>query len=235
MLHHIFTKDVEWYKVKVKSYPGMKAHNVFMHSRKTSLHVCQKPHYHALLLVSAINFVQVIPVMLHAVFILNLFSLALSLKSRIPYLLLSTVKISDEGKIFENGFVQPPNLPTSQIQILPWAEREGSSFPVEQSSKVQPLRRDGIKTKIFCVSRKVVTGLHWLLPFHRRHIGANIKHTFFAFQLKNEWNKLVHKYCGRVVKIYLSSAQLQTWEITFDLQKIHHIMKNIFVVYYWMP
>lgn len=40
---------------------------------------------------------------------------------------------------------------------------------------------------------------------------------------------------GRAVKIYLSAAQLQAQEIMFHLQKIHHILKNAFVVYYCMP
>lgn len=78
MLSHIFTEDVEWYIVKVKSYPGMKDHSVCMHARNHHFTCVKKPHYHILHLLSAI---PVIPVMLHAVFILNLFSLALSLKS----------------------------------------------------------------------------------------------------------------------------------------------------------
>lgn len=76
-----------------RSHTGVKDRSTCMHSRKPSLHVrSKKEHYHIVHLVSAINFIQVIPVTLHAVFFLNLLLLALSLQSWIPYLPLSICK-----------------------------------------------------------------------------------------------------------------------------------------------
>lgn len=41
-----------------------------------------------------------------------------------------------------------------------------------------------------------------------------------------------YAFHGRVVKVHLSPAQLEPGEIMFHLQKIHHTLKNVFVVYY---
>lgn len=80
-IYHIFTENVGWCIVKVKTHSGIKDHSMCMHSRKPLIHVCQKKHYHIVHLVSAISGFQVTPVTSHAVFFLNLLLLALSLQS----------------------------------------------------------------------------------------------------------------------------------------------------------
>lgn len=110
-------------------------------------------------------------------------------KAEYPIYHCESMKISDETKIFENGFFQSPDLSTSHSHILPWAE---GGFFIPNGTKLQAaaLQEAGIKAMIFCVSRKNGTGLYWLRTFHRLCISANFTHAFSVCQFKKKCNKL---------------------------------------------
>lgn len=64
-----------------KSYRREGSQHVHAFKKTVTSREIEKKHYHIVHLVSALNFIQVIPVTLHAVFFLNLLLLALSLQS----------------------------------------------------------------------------------------------------------------------------------------------------------
>lgn len=82
------------------------------------------------------------------------------------------------------AFFKPQTYPHHRFRFS--HEQRGRALPPQwnKAPRCNPSGGDGIKAKIFCISRKTVTGQHWLLPFQKLHIGANIKYAFFAYQLK---------------------------------------------------
>lgn len=116
-----------------------------------------KKHYHIVHLVSAINFNQVIPVTLHAVVFLNVVISPLLAKLNTLFTTVNLKRSQMKLKSLKMALFNPQLYPLHRIR-LSHEQREGSSFPVEQSCS--PAGDSGIKATILCDSRKTVTGLH---------------------------------------------------------------------------